>query len=243
MGHLCKIKWIFFDVGNVLLDESDWLEGFHDYLFLGLNREFPHVTREEFDTIREMARKFPNKTVANYVVDYFLPDPERSASFRAQSYRRSAAYYYDHSRPAEGMVEVLEKLKPDFNLGVIANQAVEVHAWMDKHGLTPYFPLQIYDCDLGFAKPDLRLYREAIKRAGCRPEEAAMIGDRLDNDIVPAKALGMWTIRLRAFGDYSRREPLGPEEVPDVTVLKVRNIPAAVEEICRLAAKKDISGR
>jgi putative hydrolase of the HAD superfamily len=218
MQVLCEIKWIFFDVGNVLLDESDWLEGFHDVLFMGLSKELPHVTREEFDTIREMARNFPNKTVANYVVDYFLPDPDRSASFRAQNYRRAAAYYYDHSRPAEGMVEI--------------------HSWMDKHGLTPYFPLQIYDCDLGFGKPDLRLYQAALKTAGCKPQEAVMIGDRLDNDIVPAKALGMRTIRLRAFGDYSRREPLGPEEVPDVTVQNVRDIPSAVEEICRLAAKK-----
>ena len=33
--------------------------------------------------------------------------------------------------------------------------------------------------------------------AGCRPEEAVMVGDRLDNDIFPAKALGMGTVWVR----------------------------------------------
>ena len=33
--------------------------------------------------------------------------------------------------------------------------------------------------------------------ADCRPENAVMVGDRLDNDIRPAKELGMKTIRIR----------------------------------------------
>ena len=33
--------------------------------------------------------------------------------------------------------------------------------------------------------------------AGCRAEDAVMVGDRLDNDILPAKAVGMKTIWIR----------------------------------------------
>ncbi len=31
-------------------------------------------------------------------------------------------------------------------------------------------------------------------RADCKPQYAVMVGDRTDNDIVPAKAIGMETI-------------------------------------------------
>ena len=43
----------------------------------------------------------------------------------------------------------------------------------------------------------------ALERAGCKPEEAVMIGDRVDNDIIPAKALGMRTVWIKqGFGKY-----------------------------------------
>ena len=43
----------------------------------------------------------------------------------------------------------------------------------------------------------------ALERGGCKPEEAVMIGDRVDNDIIPAKALGMRTVWIKqGFGKY-----------------------------------------
>lgn len=45
----------------------------------------------------------------------------------------------------------------------------------------------------GFSKPDphvFRLLAARLHRFGIAPEEALMVGDRLDNDIVPASAIG-----------------------------------------------------
>lgn len=53
--------------------------------------------------------------------------------------------------------------------------------------------------------------------AGCRPEHAVMIGDRLDNDVRPAKAPGMKTIRVRR-GTAAHAAPSCDEEMPDHTV-------------------------
>ena len=49
----------------------------------------------------------------------------------------------------------------------------------------------------GVSKPDRRIFDIALSRAGCKPENAVMIGDRLDNDIAPAKKLGMKTVRVK----------------------------------------------
>jgi FMN phosphatase YigB (HAD superfamily) len=50
---------------------------------------------------------------------------------------------------------------------------------------------------------DTRIFEIALERAQCKTEEAIMIGDRVDNDIIPAKALGMHTIWIKqGFGRY-----------------------------------------
>ena len=47
----------------------------------------------------------------------------------------------------------------------------------------------------------------ALQRSQCKPQQAVMIGDRIDNDIVPARLLGMYTIWIRqGFGQYWRIE-------------------------------------
>ena len=67
------------------------------------------------------------------------------------------------------------------------------------------------------AKPDRRIFEKALEMAGCTPEDAAMIGDRLDNDIYPAKMLGMKTVWVRqGFAVYQRPEDAAHE--PDAIV-------------------------
>ena len=45
-------------------------------------------------------------------------------------------------------------------------------------------------------KPDRALFLRALSLSGCDAADAVMVGDRPDNDIMPAKALGMKTVRI-----------------------------------------------
>ncbi len=57
-----------------------------------------------------------------------------------------------------------------------------------------------------------------------------MIGDRIDNDIVPAKLLGMHTIWVKqGFGQYWNIQ--GEDEKPDYIVNRI-------EEICDVLVKE-----
>ncbi len=59
----------------------------------------------------------------------------------------------------------------------------------------------------GMKKPDLRIFRLALEQAGCNPQNTIMVGDRLANDIVPARQLGMKTIWVRqGFAKYQSVE-------------------------------------
>ena len=63
----------------------------------------------------------------------------------------------------------------------------------------------------------------ALERANCLPENAVMIGDRLDNDILPAKRVGLKTIWIRqGFGGMGT--PAAEEEIPDCFVNNLQEL-------------------
>ena len=70
-----------------------------------------------------------------------------------------------------------------------------------------YFDVVTASAEAGYEKPDLRIFRLALEQAGCNPQNAIMVGDRLENDIVPARQLGMKTIWVRqGFAKYQSVE-------------------------------------
>lgn len=61
--------------------------------------------------------------------------------------------------------------------------------------------LRVWSFEHGFSKPDPHMFRILTARLaarGIRPEETLMIGDRLDNDVEPARAFGWQTWQIRA---------------------------------------------
>ena len=62
---------------------------------------------------------------------------------------------------------------------------------------------------------------------GVPPAECILVGDRIDIDIGPARALGMATIRFRT-GRHRRQKPRSSAETPDVDVTDVAELEAAI---------------
>ena len=86
-----------------------------------------------------------------------------------------------------------------------------------KWGLLRYIDVVAASAELGVSKPDRAIYDKALEMAGCTAQEAVMIGDRLDNDISPAKKLGMKAIWIRqGFAIY--QNPYIAEYQPDYIV-------------------------
>lgn len=75
--------------------------------------------------------------------------------------------------------------------------------------------------DAGCAKPDPRIFRLALDLAEAAPAETVMIGDSEDNDILPARQMGLRTVRV---GIEARAEG----SAADVTVSSLTDALAAV---------------
>ena len=115
-------------------------------------------------------------------------------------------------------------------LGIVANQPQAARERLARAGIGDLFEYQGLSGLTGFSKPDPRAFEAAAEALGLKPADCAMVGDRIDNDIVPAKALGMATILLRG-GRHRRQRPRSPVEEPDAVVTDVLELEAAVNAL------------
>ena len=176
-------KWIFFDLGSTLVDETDCYKSRIDYAVNSKN-----LNREEFMAkVYESAKTSatPIKVACSF---YNVELPQWDNSLEK--------LYSDTKR-------VLKIMSKKYKLGIIANQSLGTKERLDNWGIGKYFDIIVASAEAECAKPDLKIFNLALEQAGCKPNEAVMIGDRLDNDVVPAKQLGMKTVWVRqGFAKY-----------------------------------------
>ena len=78
----------------------------------------------------------------------------------------------------------------------------------------------------GVEKPDLGFFARVVEEAGAPAEEILYVGDRVDNDVVPARAAGLEAIRIRR-GAHARIE--SPEGV--LTIGSLDELPEAIYRV------------
>ena len=72
--------------------------------------------------------------------------------------------------------------------------------------------------EVGYAKPDVRIFETALTRVECKPEETMMIGDSWENDILGARAAGIQGVW---YNCYSTQPP--DKSVPEIRSLEDSN--------------------
>ena len=115
-------------------------------------------------------------------------------------YRRarvSAMVLYPHAQ-----MTLLELVKRGIKLGVVSD-APRMQVWLRlcELGLQHVFDAVVTFEDTGERKPAPAPFRAVLGRLGVSAEEAMMIGDWAERDVVGAKSLGMTTVFAR-YGDW-----------------------------------------
>lgn len=99
-----------------------------------------------------------------------------------------------------GAADALRALHGRYTLVLATNSALSdrrrVRKALARAGLEPYVSVVITAADVGARKPDRKFFQAALHRIGCRPSEAAMVGDSYGADIVGAKGAGLRAIWL-----------------------------------------------
>lgn len=195
-----KAKCLFFDLGSTLIDETE------AYKLRVLECiEGSLISYKEFDDMRKKLAR-DNMTCGNKdAADYF--------GLTLKPWRNDVEYPYSDA------IYVLDTLKKKgYRLAVVANQAEGTVKRLEKWGMLCYFDFVLASFEEGVSKPDKEIFLRAVDKANAEIGECVMIGDRLDNDIKPAKDLGIKSVLVRRGVVAPYQEVVSDEFLPDITV-------------------------
>lgn len=106
--------------------------------------------------------------------------------------------YYIEEAPKQteifpGTIELLDYLKhKGYQLSLLTNGFTEVQiVKIERCGIAPYFDRMFTSQDIGFQKPDRRIFHAAVSAHHARKNEVLMVGDDWENDIVGARNYGI----------------------------------------------------
>ena len=183
-----RLKAVFFDVGETLVDEERYWREVARAVGLG-----PHVVwaalgftiargEEHFGLWRHLGIERPDAwDRLVYTSDDLYPDA----------------------------VECLESVRGmGLLVGLAGNQNAALENWARAAGL----PVDVVtgSASLGARKPDPAFFAGIVAASGCASGEVAYVGDRADNDVVPAAAAGLVAVHLRR-GPWGRLQETPPE--------------------------------
>lgn len=192
-----EIKWLFFDVGSTIMNEQIAYE--HRM------RDIAKAANVSFEKVYEMAMSYYKLNKKGDL------EVAGKLGVSLPKWHKEDEFLYDDA------IQCFETLSPKYRIGIIANQSSGTEERLGHHGILKYIDFVVASAEEGVAKPDRRIFEIALEKSNCEPNHAIMIGDRIDNDIIPAKQMGINTIWIRqGFGQYWNMKEAS--EKPDFAV-------------------------
>jgi HAD superfamily hydrolase (TIGR01549 family) len=232
---MIETPFIFFDLGQTLVDEWRFIEYLDNKLLEVLNGFGARIDLRNYRAVRDNVIR--NRMIGNGSTRELIIEICRLVTQRG--YERIIAdrleydikygrrelfrFYYD----AEQTLSILSQ---KYKLGIIANQSRDVLQLLDKFDFRDFFNVVIVSSEVNMNKPDPRIFQLAMDRAANNSKRYVMIGDRLDTDISPANKLGMKTIRY-TNSLFRLQEPIDESEIATHVVNRLSKIPSILQEI------------
>jgi HAD superfamily hydrolase (TIGR01509 family) len=198
-----NVKCIFFDIGYTLINEDDVWE----------QRCIEQAETEE----AKMLGLSQGQIYEEIIRASIAYQPQYRTVVKKFGFLNSAPYRHELEKLYDNADLVLQSLSQKYKLGIIANQTDGLVDRLNSWGILKYFTFIISSWDYQIMKPDIKLFQIAVEKSGYNSSETVMVGDRLDNDIFPAKNIGMKTIWIKqGFGGMQK--PKSDEYLPDAEI-------------------------
>lgn len=185
------IKKIIFDVDNTLLDTNkDCLDAYNEFFkSKGINNynDYGIKLYNIIDKYDSENRNYAKDDLINYINKYLDIDFTRKDFDNVfKTYQKYATILSDD------VIPTLEKLFKDYEMVTLSKWYLEdQQKRLEKADLIKYFT-QVYGLENAGMKPDSKSF---ITAAGnVKIDECLVVGDSLNNDIIPAKKIGMKAI-------------------------------------------------
>lgn len=137
-----------------------------------------------------------------------------------------AEEFMRHIQPDRDAVDVLQKLRSKYKLGLVSNFGIPECArdLLERFGLRVYFDVVVISGEVNQRKPSPEIFRKALRALSVSPSKAVFVGDMLDLDIKGPKDLGIKTVLIK------RRPMEADADVqPDFVITSLTELPAVLE--------------
>lgn len=213
---------VFLDVGGPIYGDKPYYQG----LWRAIAEVRPDASEVEFWAEFEEARREQRGPFTTRLVRRFVTEEQTPAVVD----RGRELWHYTPEDLQPDVLEALEALSRAYRLGILANQEPWIREVLARDGLDGFFEVWAISAEVGVEKPDPGIFRYALELAGAPPERCAMVGDRLDNDVVAARRQGMravWLLRGEAPDEPT------PDQLAEADVA-VRSLGELAEALDRL---------
>ena len=219
-----KKQGIFFDLFHTLVS-ADAAPGMPTHEILGVTKlewrkqtfaaSHSRLTRsdlEPYEIIRSMAQ----------AIDPQIPE----SLIREATDQRAVRFVETLKNPPETTLRVLEALRDHgIATALITNaDVIETSGW-PRSPLSDLFDHTVFSWQVGYAKPDRKIYEHCLNQMELEPTEAVFVGDGGSDELSGARAVGLTVVFAKG---------LMPELAPSETSKRERTAHYAIESLSEL---------
>jgi len=219
------IEFVLVDIGGPIYDDDAFAQA-----LLKATTELAGgpIDERQFWEVYDTQRSGGGGRLRRSIVDRFAPgsDVGTLTQLIQKNWEYPASALFPDVRP------VLATLASKYKLGLICDQQRDPQAALQRDGIAQFFTTVATPQTVGVEKPDPKLFRWGLDKAGVRAANAVLVGNRLDLDIRPAQQLGMRTIWLLR-GEAPPAPTLQQLSEPDAVITSLTGLPTALARVAR----------
>jgi FMN phosphatase YigB (HAD superfamily) len=192
-----KLSTVLLDAGGVLLDEAEMEESRAEATarILGKHVRGYSVARY-WEDLQEAVQSHRPDAYLFVFRKHLGPGRTRAMTVYAE--------FLELWRPIRpplklmaGIDGEIRRMSGGFRLGIAGQYGSEILGLLEREGILDCFAWRFTQDDFSLTKPDPGYLQQIADACAVEPAECLMVGDRIDKDVVPARELGMKTIRIR----------------------------------------------
>ncbi len=203
MFILSSTEFVFFDVANTLLGKLGQYDAIQSAITRHYGKKIHIDSIIRNHTLLSEISDFPNETTREFYIKFNNELLEMCGLPRSDV---AAIEIFTMLReiPWQPFDDVATLAHSKLPLGIISNWDETLFGKLSKMVPIRFHPV-IGSQEIGFKKPDPRIFETALETARIPPDQAVYVGDSPKLDTLPARRLGIRAILLdrnRVYSDY-----------------------------------------